>query len=97
MFADTVMVAAVDPAELSQERRKAALEIAAAEGLLGKQDDSIGARVPSKLLAAAKARCGTDSPTELLLYALTKVALEDDFGQQLVARKGRVPRGTLEG
>lgn len=91
------MATATTPAELSQERRKSTLEAAAAEGLLGAKDGSIGGRVPSKLLAAAKARSGTDNTSELLLYALTKVALEDDFGQQLVARKGRVPRGTLEG
>ena len=40
----------------------------------------------------AKSRSGIQSDSELLLYALSKVALEDDFGHKLVARNGRVPR-----
>ena len=96
MVATADMNPAVDPAELRRARRKATYEVAASEGLLGVKDDSIGGRVPCKLLAVAKMRAGTDNVSELLLYALTKVALEDDFGPRLVARKGRVPRGTLE-
>jgi hypothetical protein len=44
------------------------------------------------LVDAAKARSGIKSDTELLEYALARVALEDDFGQKLTAREGRVPR-----
>jgi hypothetical protein len=32
------------------------------------------------------------SDTELLEYALAKVALEDDFGTRLIRRKGRVAK-----
>jgi hypothetical protein len=42
------------------------------------------------LLAAAKKKSGIASNTELLEYALAKVALEDDFGTKLVRRKGRI-------
>src|SRR5690349_20589513 len=81
--------------EIAQERREAAFRAAAEEGLLGTKDGSIGGRVPMKLLERAKERSGVDSTSELLLYALTKVALEDDFGRRLVARKGSVSRGTF--
>jgi len=62
------------------------------QGLIGAKDKTIGGRVPSVLVEAAKARTGIQSDSELLLYALSKVALEDDFGSQLLARKGSVPR-----
>lgn len=91
-------VAAKTPAEetrASQERRDTAFKAAAREGLLGPKNESVGGRVPARLLARAKQRSGVDSVSELLLYALAKVAIEDDFGRQLVARKGRVPRGTF--
>jgi hypothetical protein len=42
--------------------------------------------------SAAKSRSGIQSDSELLVYALSKVALEDDFGQKLVRRKGRITR-----
>lgn len=45
-----------------------------------------------QLVKVAKARSGIKSDTDLLEYALARVALEDDFGQKLIARKGRVPR-----
>jgi hypothetical protein len=61
-------------------------------GLLGGENSRIGGRVRRDLVAAAKARSGIVSDTELLEYALAKVALEDDFGAKLVAREGRVPK-----
>jgi len=61
-------------------------------GLLAGGRSAIGARVPRHLIDAARARTGLTSTTEILEYALAKVALEDDFGAALVARKGRTPR-----
>lgn len=66
------------------------LATAREEGLLGARDRTIGGRVPAPLVEAAKARSGIQSDSELLLYALSKVAVEDDFGRRLVARKGRL-------
>jgi hypothetical protein len=68
------------------------LATAREEGLLGARDRTIGGRVPAPLVEAAKARSGIQSDSELLLYALSKVAVEDDFGRRLVARKGRLSR-----
>ena len=52
----------------------------------------IGARIQKGLLQAAKERSGISSDTELLEYALAKVALEDDFGVNLLKLKGTVSR-----
>ena len=65
---------------------------AKAAGLLGGDNSALGARVPSRLLTQAKERSGISSTTDLVEYALAKVALEDDFGRRLVARKGTIPR-----
>lgn len=74
------------------DRRTGVLSAARDMGLLGAKDRMIGGRVPTPLLEAAKARSGIDSDSELLQYALSKVALEDDFGPDLLARKGRVAK-----
>ena len=95
MSADLDLAPNPDAMRIARERRAAALEIAEREGLLGRRDRSIGGRVPSKLVDLALQRSGATSATELLVYALAKVALEDDFGRRLVARTGRVPKGTF--
>jgi len=73
-------------------RRASVVEAAEDAGLLGGDNSHVGARVPQRLLNEAKARSGIASTTDLVEYALAKVALEDDFGAKLVARKGSVPR-----
>jgi hypothetical protein len=74
-------------------RRRIAVVAAAEEaGLLAGTNSQVGARVPRHLLEAAKARSGIVSTTDLVEYALAKVALEDDFGAKLVARKGSIPK-----
>ena len=77
------------------DRHSGILATAREEGLLGTRDRTIGGRVPTPLVEAAKVRSGIQSDSELLLYALSKVAVEDDFGRKLVARKGRVPRNVV--
>jgi len=67
------------------------LETAKEVGLLDGTRGRIAGRIRKQLVDAAKARSGIKSDTDLLEYALARVALEDDFGQKLVARKGRVP------
>jgi hypothetical protein len=74
------------------DRRSATLAAVRAQGLMGAKDRTIGGRVPSALVEAAKSRSGIQSDSELLLYALSKVALEDDFADRLLALKGSVPR-----
>ena len=80
------------PDPLMADRRANVLAAAGELGLIGAKDKMIGGRVPSGLLEMAKDRSGIRSDSELLLYALSKVALEDDFGPRLLDLKGRVPR-----
>lgn len=61
-------------------------------GLLQGVRGSIGVRIPQPLIDAARAKTGLTSTTDIVEYALAKVALEDDFGAKLVARKGRIPK-----
>ncbi len=79
------------------ERRRARLKKAADEaGLLaGPKSRQLAGRFPDHLVAEAQRRAGITEPTELLTYALIKVAMEDDFGSRLLARKGRVAMGIL--
>jgi hypothetical protein len=72
-------------------RRRSVVATAEAEGLLAGDNSALGARVPRLLVNRAKERTGISSTTDLVEYALAKVALEDDFGGKLVARKGSIP------
>jgi hypothetical protein len=80
------------PEPLRPARRTGVLAAAAAQGWAGAKDRTISGRLPSALIEAAKARSGIASDSELLTYALAKVALEDEFGPALLARKGSVPK-----
>jgi hypothetical protein len=72
-------------------RQQTTLHQAVEEGLLGGQKDSrVTGRVPRKLIEAARARTSLSSDTDLLTYALAKVALEDDFGDVLLSLQGSV-------
>jgi hypothetical protein len=66
-------------------------QAAAAGYLQGQKSERVGGRVPKRLISAAKKKSGIRSQSELLEYALSKVALEDDYGKKLVALKGSVP------
>ena len=67
---------------------------AAAEraGLLDGVRASVGARIPPALLDAAKKSAAMSSTTEVIEYALSKLALEDEFGAMMLARKGKAPK-----
>ena len=84
------------PAEFATRRRESVVAAARDAGLLRGDNSHIGARVPHLLVEEAKARTGIASTTDLVEYALAKVALEDDFGAKLVARKGSIANLDLE-
>jgi len=73
-------------------RRRTVIDTARQLGLLEGENSRIGGRIRRDLVAAAKAKSGIASDTELLEYALAKVALEDDFGANLVQRRGRIAK-----
>jgi hypothetical protein len=73
-------------------RRTAIVEAAKSAGLLQGARTSIGARVPKPLIDAAKEKSGLASTTEVVEYALAKIAIEDDYGAKLTARSGKVSK-----
>lgn len=77
---------------MARRRRENVFAAANLAGLLGGVRRAVGARVPEPLIDAARMRTGLTSTTEVIEYALAKLALEDDFGAKLVARRGRVPK-----
>ncbi len=68
------------------------LRTAAAAGLTaGKKEKRLSGRAHEQLFDAAAARSGLDG-SELLEYALAKVALEDDFAEKLISLEGSIGR-----
>jgi hypothetical protein len=76
--------------EAPRRRHRFVLDTAERAGLLIGENGRIAGRVRADLIRLAKERSGITSDTQLLEYALAKVALEDDFGPKILARKGRV-------
>jgi hypothetical protein len=77
----------------ARQRWRAVMDTARQLGLLDGENGRIGGRLRRNLVAVAKQKSGIASDTELLEYALAKVAIEDDFGANLIRRKGRVAKG----
>jgi hypothetical protein len=77
------------------ERRAATIRAAEEHGLLGPKERAMGGRFSDALIEEAKRVSGITENTDLLTYALIRLALEDDFGERLLARAGRVRKGTL--
>lgn len=77
------------------ERRTAFIQAAEARGLLGSKNRQLGGRFSDALIDEAKRVSGISENTDLLTYALVRVALEDDFGERLLARKGKIPKDSL--
>lgn len=73
-------------------RVAATLSAAAAAGLTaGSKGKRVSVRAHERLFEAAAERSGLEG-SELIEYALAKVALEDDFAAKLLAREGKVSR-----
>jgi hypothetical protein len=88
-MADTPVIPGDD--ELALLRNQAAIEQARAAGLLtGPRTAKITARFNPSLLNKARKRAHVQSDTELLELALVRLALEDDFGRNILKRKGRI-------
>jgi hypothetical protein len=70
------------------------LDVARSEGFIppSDKDAKVSGRVHRSLLDAAKQRTGLTSETALLEYALAKVAIEDNFGEQFARLRGTVSK-----
>ena len=67
------------------------LDQARDQGLVGPPKDTrVSGRVSTRLLEAAKRRAMVTSDSDLLELALSKLALDDDFGPALLRLKGSV-------
>jgi hypothetical protein len=81
------------PADLATLRHTSVLAAAERFDLLSGERRPVSARVSAKLLEAVKARTGLNSTTDILEYALAKVAIEDDFGTYLLSLEGTIDPG----
>lgn len=78
--------------DIAAIRVAATLGAATAAGLIrGTKGKRISGRAHESLFDAAAQRSGLDG-SDLLEYALAKVALEDDFAEKLLALEGSVSR-----
>jgi hypothetical protein len=75
-----------------EEQTTAAIQAAQERSLLGSRDRRLGGRFSDALVEEAKRVSGITENTDLLTYALIRV-----FGGGLLARKGRIPKGTMFG
>lgn len=67
--------------------------IAEEEGLLrGERTQVVRGRMPEALVRRAKKRTGIDSDTDLIELALASIAVEDDYADWLLSRRGVVGR-----
>jgi len=75
-------------------KTKEVKRIAAAKGLIrkGGKNRMVTARMGDELLAAAKRRTGIASDSELVEVAVANLAVGDDFGEWLLAQRGRLRR-----
>ena len=67
--------------------------IAEQEGLLrGERTQVVRGRMPEALVTRAKKRTGINSDTDLIELALANIAVEDDYADWLLSRRGTVSR-----
>lgn len=67
--------------------------IAEKEGLLrGERTQMVRGRMPEALVRRAKKRTGIASDTDLIEVALASIAVEDDYADWLLSRRGVVGR-----
>jgi len=70
------------------------MQIAQQEGLLsGERTCLVQVTIPKALLKRAKQRTGISSVSHLLLVGLVKLALEDDYADWLLSRRGKLSPG----
>ncbi len=81
------------PSVLGSSRLREILVIAEKEGLLrGERTQVVRGRMPEALVTRAKKRTGINSDTDLIEVALANIAVEDDYAEWLLSRRGAVSR-----
>lgn len=59
-------------------------------GLITSATKQVGARLPTRLLERAKERTGLTSNTDLIVFALANIAVEDNFAKAFARARGTV-------
>lgn len=79
------------PGVRGSSRLREILMIAEQEGLLrGERTQVVRGRMPEALVTRAKKRTGINSDTDLIEVALANIAVEDDYAEWLLSRRGAV-------
>jgi len=79
------------PGVRGSSRLRQIMVIAEQEGLLrGERTQVIRGRMPEALVTRAKKRTGINSDTDLIEVALANIAVEDDYADWLLSRRGAV-------
>jgi hypothetical protein len=77
-------------ARIGQSRVETVMKAAEQSGLLTERSGRIAGRVSPALIKRAKDRTGITSDSDLIVYALANVALEDNFAEEFKAARGTV-------
>ena len=81
------------PGVRGSSRLREILVIAEQEGLLrGERTRVVRGRMPEALVTRAKKRTGINSDTDLIEVALANIAVEDNYAEWLLSRRGAVSR-----
>jgi hypothetical protein len=75
---------------ISKTRFEAVMQAAEQSGLLSEKSGRIGGRVSQALVKQAKQQTGIETDTDLIVFALATVALEDNFADAFKESRGKV-------
>jgi hypothetical protein len=75
---------------VSKARFEAVMQAAEKSGLLDEKGGRIGGRVSPALVRQAKRQTGIETDTDLIEFALARVALEDNFADAFKESRGKV-------
>lgn len=86
--------ASAKPSSFLVAENREVRRIAVERGLIreGDKDRAISASINEELLAEAKRQTGGESDAELIEIALATLAVNDNFGEWLIAQRGRLPK-----
>lgn len=81
------------PGVHGSSRLREIMVMAEEQGLLrGERTQVVRGRMPEALVTRAKKRTGINSDTDLIEVALANIAVEDDYADWLLSRRGAVSR-----
>ena len=69
--------------KITSQRQTIILRAAEERGLLGAKDHMVEGKLPGALVEQAKRVSGIAETTDLLIYALARIAVEHDLGERL--------------